>query len=93
MSTYGAYMYNTRLPPGVGTLYSRRHELVDRSPVLGRLREEDRQVWDRARRGFTIHDPTTIATYAGHMYMYGAYVYHMELQLGVGTFCTHIGTS
>ena len=85
MYAYGAYMYNTRLPLGVGTLYSRRHELVDRSPVLGRWREEDKPVLDRARRGFTIHDPTTVDTYAGHMYMYGAYTYHMELQLGVGT--------
>ena len=27
---------------------------------------------DRARRGFTIHDPTTVDTYAGYMYMYEA---------------------
>ena len=26
---------------------------------------------DRARRGFTIHDPTTIAMYTGYMYMLG----------------------
>ena len=32
---------------------------------------------DRARRGFTIHDPTTIATYAGYIYTYGAYMYDM----------------
>ena len=40
---------------------------------------------DRARRGLTIHDPTTVDTYAGYMYTYGAYMYAMGLQLGVGT--------
>ena len=34
-------------------------------------------MWDRARRGFTIHDPTTIATYAGYIYTFGAYMYDM----------------
>ena len=34
---------------------------------------------DRARRGFTIHDPTTVDTYAGHMYAYAAYMYDMGL--------------
>ena len=59
------HVWGLRAPHGASTrggyfLYSHRHELVDRSPVLGRLREEDRRVLDRARRGFTIHDPTTV---------------------------------
>ena len=38
-------------------------------------------MWDRARRGFTIHDPTTVDTYAGYMYMRGRTL----KMLGVGT--------